>query len=116
MKEFDNFFFKQEEPNQSCLLALRELIIRHDSAISTSWKYGMPFFCYKNKMLCYLWIHKKHHLPYIGFVDGIILNDPDLLSEKRARMKILLIDPNKNIPLKKINSLLKQSLQHRNSL
>lgn len=69
----------------------------------------MPFYYYNNKMFCYLWIHKKHKLPYIGFAEGKQLNHPDLLMEKRARMKILLIDPEKNIPVKTIDLLLKQA-------
>jgi hypothetical protein len=35
------------------------------------------------------------------------LNHPDLLQEKRKRMKILFIDPHKNIPVKKIDEILK---------
>lgn len=60
-------------------------------------------------MFCYLWIHKKHKLPYIGFAEGRQLKHPDLLMEKRARMKILLIHPEKNIPIKTIDLLLKQA-------
>jgi hypothetical protein len=68
----------------------------------------MPFFYYKGKRFCYLWIHKKYRKPYIGIVDGNKVNHPDLLMEKRARMKILLLDPDKNLPLKKINSILRK--------
>lgn len=68
----------------------------------------MPFFCYNGKMFCYLWVHKKWHQPYIGIVEGKKINHPDLVIEKRARMKIFLIDPNKNLPMRKINSILKE--------
>ena len=71
----------------------------------------MPFFCYKGKMFCYLWVHKKYDQPYIGIVDGNKIDHPDLLIEKRARMKILLIEPNKNIPQKKIRLILKILLE-----
>jgi len=57
-------------------------------------------------MLCYLWIHKKFKQPYIGFVDGNLLNDESLLVEKRVKMKILLIDPNDDLPIEKINILI----------
>lgn len=70
----------------------------------------MPFYCYEGKMFCYLWIHKKLGLPYIGFVDGNKIKHKDLLQEKRVRMKIFLIDPAKNIPLKKINDILKAAI------
>jgi hypothetical protein len=66
----DNFYFQQEEPDKSCLLALREIILSQDTNITATWKYGMPFFCYKGKMFCYLWLHKTLHQPYIGIVEG----------------------------------------------
>ncbi len=102
---------QKEEPVKSCLQFLREHILKQNDAITESWKYGMPFFCYRGKMFCYLWVHKKFHQPYIGIVEGKSLNHPDLLQEKRARMKILLIDAEKDIPVGKINSILKKVLQ-----
>ena len=54
MKEPDNFYLQQEEPIKGCLLALKEIILSQDEDISNEWKYGMPFFCYKKKMFCYL--------------------------------------------------------------
>jgi hypothetical protein len=109
----DQYFSKQEEPAKSCLLFLRAHIIKMDSDITEAWKYGMPFYCYKGKMFCYLWVHKKYHQPYIGLVDGKKIEHPDLLLEKRARMKILLIDPLQDLPVKKINAILKQALKIR---
>jgi hypothetical protein len=110
MKEFDNYFLKQSEPNRSCLLALRDIILAQDKSITPAWKYGMPMFCYRDKMFCYLWIHKKYKQPYIGIVEGKRIDHPSLLQEKRARMKIMLIDPEKDIPIKTINKILKQAL------
>lgn len=111
LSALDNYFLKQEEPIKSCLLFLREHILRQDTHLREAWKYGMPFYCYNGKMCCYLWVHKKHKLPYIGFVEGASLQHPDVLQEKRSRMKILLIDPSKDIPMKKINLLLGQMLK-----
>ena len=111
LRPIDNFYLQKEEPVKSCLQFLREHILKQNDAITESWKYGMPFFCYRGKMFCYLWVHKKFHQPYIGIVEGKSLNHPDLLQEKRARMKILLIDAEKDIPVGKINSILKKVLQ-----
>jgi len=107
----DNFYLTQPEPIRSCLLALREIILSQDNEITTAWKYAMPFFCYKGKMFCYLWIHRKHKQPYLGMVEGKRLTHPDLLIEKRSRMKILLVDPNKDLPIRKIKMILKQALE-----
>ena len=108
--DLDNFYLKHEEPTRGCLLALRDLILKHNNEITAEWKYKLPFFYYKKKMLCYLWIHKKYKKPYIGFVLGNLLQDKDLLTEKRARMKILLIDTDRDLPLEKINNILTQSI------
>ena len=87
---------------------LRAHILKQNANITEAWKFGMPFFCYKGKMICYLWIHKKYKQPYIGIVEGKKIHHPDLLQEKRARMKILLVDSTKDLPMKKINAILKE--------
>jgi hypothetical protein len=110
LRPIDTYFLQQEEPIQSYLQFLREHILSFDSNMTEAWKYGMPVYCYKGKMFCYLWVHKKLHQPYIGIVEGNRLNHPDLLQEKRARMKILLLDAEKDVPLKKINVILQAAL------
>jgi hypothetical protein len=110
LNPLDSYYLKQEEPVKSCLQFLRAHILKSDSDITEAWKYGMPFFCYHGKMICYLWVHKQLLQPYLGVVDGKLIEHPDLIIEKRARMKILLIDPDKNIPLKKLNVILKQMI------
>ena len=110
MKELDNFYFQQDEPTKGCLLALREIILRQDSKITNTWKYGMPFFCYDGKMFCYLWFHKIYKQPYLGIVEGMRFEEPFLIQEKRSRMKIMLFDPNEDLPLDKIESLLKKAI------
>ena len=119
LSPIDHYFEQQEEPIKSCLLFLRSYILKQDMAITETWKYKMPVYCYKGKMLCYFWIHKKHKingipLPYIGIIDGNMIDDADLIVEKRARMKILLIDPFEDIPLERIERLLKIMIELRN--
>ena len=115
LRPIDNWFLQQEEPARSCLEFLRVHIPTIDIRITEEWKYGLPFYYLNGKMFCYLWVHKKFKQPYIGIADGNKINHPDLLIEKRKRIKILLIDPLKNIPLKKINSILKEaSYLHKN--
>jgi len=110
LRPIDNWFLQKDEPAKSCLQFLRQHILQQNALITEAWKYGMPFFCYKGKMFCYLWVHKKYGQPYIGIVEGKQINHPDLIIEKRARMKILLLDPAKDIPVKKINAILKEVL------
>lgn len=113
MRPIDNYFLQKEEPIKSCLQFLRAHILKQNEEITEAWKYGMPFYCYHGKMLCYLWVHKTLGTPYLGLVDGKRINHPDLLQEKRARMKIFLIDPTKDIPVRKLNALLKLAVDLR---
>ena len=110
MKEIDNFYLQQDEPIKGTLLALREIILSQDADIINVLKYGMPFFCYKGKMFCYLWVHKKYKQPYIGIVEGKRFDEPFLIQEGRSRMKIMLLDPNKDLPLKTIKTILQQAI------
>ena len=110
LKPADDYFLRQVEPGRSCLLALRAIILDPDNNLVETWKYGMPVYCYAGKMVCYLWLHKKYKQPYLGIVEGKQLQHPLLIQEKRARMKILLIDPEKNIPVKTVRSILKEAL------
>ena len=110
MNVLDNFYEQQEEPVKGCLLALRSIILKQDSNITPEWKYGMPLFCYKGKMFCYLWIHKKMNQPYIGIVEGKHFDEPFLVQEKRSRMKIMLFNPAKDIPIKTIEGILQKGL------
>lgn len=106
----DYYFLSKAEPNKSCLLALRGLILRQDANITETVKYGMPCFCYKKKMFCYLWTDKKTDEPYILMVEGKYLEHPKLEEGSRARMKIFRVNPNKDLPIKPIESILKMAL------
>lgn len=110
MKEFDNFYLKHGEPVNGCLLALKQIILSQDKEVTYAWKYGMPFFCYKGKMFCYLWYHKKYKQPYIGIVEGMRFDESYLIQEKRSRMKIMLFNPNEDLPITRINNTLKKAL------
>ena len=110
IRDIDNYFLEKDEPVKSYLLTLRDYILQYDKNITAAWQYNMPFYCYKGKRFCYLWVHKKLKQPYLGIVDGKKINHPDLILEKRARMKIMLFDPMKDVPLKTIHLILKTIL------
>ena len=110
INDLDNFYLQQDEPVKSCLLALREIILAQDENITAARKYGMPFFCYKGKMFCYLWVHKTLHQPYLGIVEGKHIHHPKLLQEKRSRMKTMLFDAQKDLPIKTIRAILKEAI------
>ena len=110
IREIDFYYLQKTEPNKSCLLALRSIILEQDKHITEIQKWGMPCFSYKKKIFCYLWVDKKTHEPYILMVEGKHLVHPGLEAGKRSRMKIFRVNPNKDFPVKKIASILQTSL------
>jgi hypothetical protein len=110
LRPIDNYFLQNEERIKGCLQFLRTYILKLDNNITEAWMYGMPFFYYKEKRFCYLWVDKKRRQPYLGIVEGKRISHPDLLLEKRTKMKILLLDPCKDIPIGKIRKILKEVL------
>lgn len=110
IRELDNYYFSKEEPNKSCLLALRNIILEQDLAVTETMKWGMPCFCFKKKMFCYLWTDKKTHQPYLLFVEGKHLHHPQLETGQRARMKIFRVDPEEDLPLDIIQLLLTKAI------
>jgi len=110
LEELHNYYLKKEEPNKSCLLALRSIILEQDTNITETQKHGMPCFSYKKKMFCYLWTDKKTNEPYILMVEGKYLDHPELEVGDRSRMKIFRVNPNKDLPIKTIKSILEKAL------
>lgn len=109
-ENLDDYYLNKEEPNRSCLLALRSLILDQDPNISETRKWGMPCFCYGKKMFCYLWTDKKTEEPYILMVEGKHLSHPQLEMGNRARMKIFRVKPDRDIPVDTILSILNEAL------
>lgn len=110
LPDVDDFYLNQPEPNQGCLLALRSIILAADPDVYETRKYGMPCFCYRKKMFCYLWVDKLTRKPYILLVEGKHLNHDFLETGDRSRMKIFRIDPDKDLPMRKIKLLLTDAL------
>ena len=110
VQKLHNYYLNKEEPNKSCLLALRSIILDQDTNITETQKYGMPCFCYKQKMFCYLWTDKKTHEPYMLMVEGKYLDHPELEEGSRSRMKLFRVNPNKDLPIKTIERILQKAL------
>ena len=92
------------------MLALRSIILKQDEHITETLKWGMPCFCYKKKMFCFLSEDQKTKEPYILIVEGRLIDHPMLETGNRTRMKILRIDPNKDIPLIVLTEILSEAL------
>lgn len=110
MQEIQHYYLNQKEPNKSCLLALRHIILQQDADVSETIKYGMPCFCYRKKAFCYLWTDKRTTFPYLLMVEGKHLDQVQLEAGQRLRMKTLPIDPQEDLPIDTIESILTAAL------
>jgi len=116
-QNLDDFYLSKQEPNKSCLLALRDIILQEDENVSNALKYGMSCFLYKKKMFCFLWTDKTTNEPYILFVEGKHLHHKKLEQGTRERMKIFKVNPEKDLPIKEIKKLLNEALDlYRNNI
>lgn len=111
MEDVTNFYFKQEEPNRSCSLAMREIVRKANAEVEETIKYGSPCFVYRGRAFCYLWKDKKTNEPYFLLVEGKRLNHPMLEAGNRKRMKILRVSPTQDLLIEVINAVLEEALE-----
>ena len=98
--ETDNYYLKHAEPVQGCLLALKHIILNTNSQISETRKYQVPFFYYKDKKLCFLWVNRKKLL--LGFVTDKSIYPVVEGLKRKDEMEMIQIDPNKDLPIELI--------------
>ena len=110
IREIDRYYYEIDEPARSCLLALRSIILEQDPEVVETRKWSSPCFTFRKRMFCFLSTYKKSGDPYLLFVEGIRLTHPSLEAGNRKRMKILRVDPEKDLPLRTIQSILKDAL------
>ncbi len=106
----DTYFQKQQEPARSTLIWLRDHIKKKHPGLEEKWRYGMPFFDLAGRMFCYLWCASSTGTPYIGFVDGAIMDHPALVQGDRKRMKIFRVDPTQDAPVALLNEVLSYAI------
>lgn len=111
MNKIDQYYFNLDEPYQSLLLALRDLILSSDLNLKETIKYGVPCFTYRGKILCYN-IKDKKGLTYVLFNYGNFLHHPLLQSKGRKLMKSIDVPLNEDIPIESIYEVLAQGKKH----
>ncbi len=108
MNPIQNYFLNIPEPEQSMLLYIRDQILHSCELMSETFSFQLPFLKYKGKMLCFFHYSKKHKCYYLSFYHGDRLQHPLLLSEGRKKFKILLINPDEDIPIDLIMDFVNQ--------
>jgi hypothetical protein len=109
-EQLDNYYLRLSEPTQGCLLAIRDHILAYDPQITEAWKYQAPFFCYRGKIIVYFWLAAKTQQPYLGLVNGKHINHPQLQADGRARIRVLPLDPEGELPRDTLDFVLRESI------
>ncbi|HFA50748.1 MAG TPA: DUF1801 domain-containing protein [Bacteroidetes bacterium] len=105
ISELQAFYLNKEEPVKSCLMAMRDYILKYSPDMTETWTHKMPMFKYRGKLFCYLWVNKKTYEPYIGIYKGIEIDHPKLDLGNRNKMKIMEINPNEDLPIDTLNEI-----------
>lgn len=102
----NSYYEKQEVMIRECLLALKDIILSVDDNITHVRKYRIPFFCYKEFNLGFLWVHRKKII--VGFIkDKKTLYQPTI-GKKRDQVMTMEISPLEDIPIDYIKNSIKE--------
>lgn len=105
----DDYYLKHQEPWQSCLLALKYLIMKVDENIMHEMAYQIPLFTYKGYRLAFLWITRKKLLL------GLITDKKALPlingKKQKDRYEMIEIDPNADLPKELIEDKIRQRIK-----
>ena len=97
MMTLESYYLSKPEPYQSCLLALRDIILNANPAICHERKFQIPFFTYKDRKLGYLWLNGKKLM--VGFCLDKRLQEVTPGVKPRDIYESMRIDPNLDIPI-----------------
>ncbi|NOY48566.1 MAG: DUF1801 domain-containing protein [Chlorobi bacterium] len=73
MKPVEEYLLNQREPYQSIMLHVRNVILKTLPNVEEKYNYGIPFYHYNKKPLCYMNILKGTNFVDIAFVQGVFL-------------------------------------------
>ncbi|HIP48318.1 MAG TPA: DUF1801 domain-containing protein [Lutibacter sp.] len=112
LREIDNFYLEQTEPNRSFMLGIRGFILNYHKEITEEWKWKLPFFYYKGKPFCYVWKVQKTQQAYLCIVRSDLFEHPQLIQGNRKKMKALYFDVTKDIPINLIDEVLQLAMKY----
>ncbi len=111
--KIDAYISKKEEFAKPILKHLRKLIHTTCPQVEEKIKWGMPFFDYKEEMMCHMAAFKKHAV--FSFWKAALMKDPVLLDNAKAETAmghLGRITTLKDLPTdKKITAWIKEAMQ-----
>jgi hypothetical protein len=113
MNPAEEYILRQKEPFQSILLCIRDIVLASNDDIQEQFKYGLPFYRFNEKPLCYFNVPKNKNRVDICFWKGFELEDKHQILHARDRKMIKCVEiySLEEINIKGIVSLLKESFK-----
>jgi hypothetical protein len=105
----DLYYDKQDIYTRECLLALKSIITSVDPEIVVIRKYQIPFFCYKDFNIAFIWVHRKRII--VGFVEDKKVMPKYQTSRDKDRVMTIEINPMEDIPVDTIKSNIKKLIE-----
>ena len=103
-KTLEYYYLSKPEPYQSCLLALRDIILNINPNIQHEHKFQIPFFTYKGKKLGYLWLNRKKLM--LGFCLDKSLQPLIPGVQSKDKYESIEVNPNEDIPVDSVRQKL----------
>ncbi|CAL1517390.1 DUF1801 domain-containing protein [Chitinophaga sp. MM2321] len=100
-----HYYEKQETATRECLLALKSIVLSVDENIVYKRKYQIPFFCYNELNLGFLWVHRKKII--VGFVEDKRFSSFNV-ERKKHSITTLEVNPLDDIPVDEIKQAFRQ--------
>lgn len=107
LNPLENYFLKQPEPQQSCMLFLRKWLM--EQGLDEQYKYMTAMYYFKEKPFCYLSYSTKTNKLYVGFIKGYLMKHPKLEQEGRKQIKVIYLNPQKDLPIKALTEIVKMA-------
>jgi len=102
----DSYYEKQEAMVRECLFALKAIILSVDDNITHVRKYRIPFFCYKEFNLSFLWVHRKKII--VGFIKDKKTLCQSTSGKRKDKVMTIEINPLEDIPIGYIKNCIKE--------
>ena len=96
-KTLEYYYLSKPEPYQSCLLALKDIILTTNLGIQHERKFQIPFFTYKGKKMGYLWLNRKKLMLGFCLDKSLQLITPGI--QPKDKYESIAINPNEDIPV-----------------
>lgn len=95
--KLESYYISKREPYQSCLLALKDFILRFNPEICHERKFQIPFFTYRGKKLGCLWLNGKKLM--LGFCLDKSLIEFAPGAKPKDQYESMRIDPEADLPV-----------------